>query len=124
MNTKTKLELLFDIEAGKTKLKNLTFEEQRIETWNKYLKRMNEVYEDISFLNSKGIKVEKVCCTEYNQSDAIRGFYPYLRLPQYHACMHPIFDHEEFTFGFTASGGLSGMYTVESFIKKICTLIR
>lgn len=124
MSTKTKLELLFDIEAGKTKLKNLTFEEQRIETWNKHLKRMNEVYEEISFLNSKGIKVEKVCCTEYNAADASRGFYPYLRLPQFHACMHPIFDHPEFTFGFKVSGELDGKYTPESFIVKISKFIR
>jgi hypothetical protein len=59
----TKLELLFDIESSKAKLKKLTYREEQIIPWNKHLKRMNEIYDNISFLNKKGIKVEKVCCT-------------------------------------------------------------
>jgi len=119
----TKLELLFDIESSKAKLKKLTYREEQIIPWNKHLKRMNEIYDNISFLNKKGIKVEKVCCTEFNKNDADNGFYPYLRLPQFLACMHPIFDDENYTFGFSLSGKLDGMCNSETFIKKITQYI-
>jgi hypothetical protein len=117
------LELLFNIEHNKTKLKILTYQEQQQERWNKDLQKINEIYDKLSFLNSKGIKVEKVCCTEFNQKDANNGFYPYLRLPQFLSSFHPIHNDNEFEFGCSV-GFLSGRFNCESFIKKLSQHIR
>ena len=120
----SKLELLFNIESDKAKLKTLTYQEEQKERWNKDLKKINEVYDKLSFLNSKGIKVEKVRCTKFNQDDASSGFYPYLRLPQFHARFHPIHDDKEYDFGGRANGKLDGKFNCESFIKKLSQFIR
>ncbi len=119
-----KLELLFNIESNKTKLKNLTYQEEQKERWDKDLKKINEIYDSLCFLNSKGIRVEKVCCTEFNHQDASRGFYPYLRLPQFAATFHPIHNNNEFEFGGSANGELTGKFNCESFIKKLSQYIR
>ncbi len=118
-----KLELLFNVEYNTQKLKVLSYQEQQKERWDKTLQRMNEIYDNLSFLNSKGIVIEKVCCTEFNQKDASNGFYPYLRLPQFLACMHPIFEDETYLFGFSL-GTLQGKYNYESFIKTITKHLR
>ena len=120
----TTLELLFNIERNKTRLKNLTYQEQEIERWNKDLKKIEDVYDKISFLNSKGIKVEKVCCTQFNEKDASKGFYPYLRLPQFLATFYPIHDNKDFDFGGSANGSLDGEFSCESLIKKIAKHIK
>ena len=120
----SKLELLFSVEHNKNKLKVLTYQEQQQERWNKDVQKINEIYDKLSFLNNKGIKVEKVCCTEFNQNDASRGFYPYLRLPQFLACFHPIHNDKDFEFGGNANGVLTGMFNCETFIKKLAQYLR
>lgn len=120
----SKLELLFNVEHNKNKLKVLTYQEQQQERWNKDLQKINEIYDKLSFLNNKGIKVEKVCCTEFNQENANRGFYPYLRLPQFLACFNPIHDSQEFEFGGRASGVLNGRFNCESFVLKIAKYLK
>ncbi len=114
-----KLELLFNVEHNKVKLERLTYQEEQRERWNKDLKKINEIYDKLSFLNNRGIRVEKVCCTEFNQDDANRGFYPYLRLPQFLACFHPIHNDKDFDFGGRANGSLDGKFSCETFIKKL-----
>lgn len=120
----SKLELLFNIESNKAKLKTLTYQEKEKERWNRDLKKINEIYDNLCFLNSKGIRVEKVCCTEFNHQDASRGFYPYLRLPQFLACFNAIHDDKDFDFGGRANGQLDGKFNCESFIKKVSQFIR
>ena len=119
----SKLELLFNVEYNQNKLKRLTYQEQQQERWNKDLEKINEIYNKLSFLNNKGIKVEKVCCTEFSQENANRGFYPYLRLPQFHACFHPIHNDNEFEFG-GAIGVLGGMFNCETFIKRLAKYLK
>ena len=120
----SKLELLFNEEHDKAKLKTLTYQEEQRERWNKDLEKINEIYDKLSFLNQKGIKIEKVCCTAFNQNDANRGFYPYLRLPQFHACFDPIHDDKDFDFGGNANGVLNGIFNCESFIKKLAQYLK
>lgn len=120
----SKLELVFNVEYNKNKLKRLTYQEQQQERWNKDLQKINEIYDKLSFLNSKGIKVEKVCCTEFNQENANGGFYPYLRLPQFLACFHPIHNDNEFEFGGSANGVLYGKFNCETFIKRLSKYLR
>jgi hypothetical protein len=114
-----KLESIFNVEYNKAKLKHLTYQEEQQERWNRDLEKINEIYNKLSFLNNKGIKVEKVCCTEFNQNDASRGFYPYLRLPQFLASFHPIHNDKDFEFGGRANGVLDGKFNCETFIKKL-----
>jgi hypothetical protein len=120
----TKLELIFNVEYNKTKLKRLTYQEQQQERWNKDLEKINEIYDKLSFLNKKGIKIEKVCCTEFNQNDANRGFYPYLRLPQFLATFDPIHDNKDFEFGGRANGDLDGKFNCETFILKLTKYLK
>ncbi len=120
----TNLESLFNIEYNKTKLKNLTYQEKQQKRWEQDLEKINEIYDKLSFLNKKGIKVEKVRCTEFNQDDANRGFYPYLRLPQFLACFHPIHNDEDFEFGGSANGVLSGKFNCETFILKLTQYLK
>ena len=120
----SKLELLFNVEYNTQKLKTLTWQEQQKERWEKDLKKINDIYDKLSFLNNRGIKIEKVCCTEFNQNDASRGFYPYLRLPQFLACFHPIHNDDVFEFGGSANGKLDGMFNCETFIKKITQYLK
>lgn len=120
----SKLELLFKVEYVKNQLKVLTWQEQQQERWNKDLQKINEIYDKLSFLNNKGIKIEKVCCTEFNQKDANRGFYPYLRLPQFHACFHPIHNDNQFEFGGRANGDFDGKFNCETFIKKLVQYLK
>ena len=120
----SKLELVFNVEYNQNKLKRLTYQEQQQERWNKDLEKINEIYNKLSFLNNKGIKVEKVCCTEFSQENANRGFYPYLRLPQFHACFHPIHNDNEFEFGGSANGVLDGMFNCETFIKRLAKYLK
>lgn len=117
----SKLELLFNIEHNKAKLKELLWQNKQKERWDKDLKKINEVYDKLSFLNKKGFKIE-VCCTDFNQDDVNRGFYPHLRLPQFYACFHPIHDDEEFEFGGSSNGNLSGKFNCETFISKLTQL--
>jgi hypothetical protein len=119
-----KLELLFNIESSKRKLELLTWKEKQVDRWNRDLKKINNIYEELSFLNSKGIKIEKVCCTEFNEKDACNGFYPYLRLPQFLACFHPIHDDENFDFGGRANGELDGKFSCETLVIKLAKYIR
>ena len=119
-----KLELLFEREYNDVKLRRLTYQEQQIERWNKDLQKINEIYDKLSFLNNKGIKVEKVCCTEFNEKDVSRDFYPYLRLPQFNACFHPIYNDKDFEFGGRANGKLDGKFNCESFIKKLTQYLK
>ena len=118
-----KLELIFNVEVNKNKLKHLTWQEEQKERWNKDLKKVNEIYDKLSFLNNKGIRVEKVCCTEFNQNDASRGFYPYLRLPQFPCIIHPLHNTEGMDFSESHSN-FRGTYNYESFIKKITQYIK
>ena len=120
----SKLELLFNVEYNKRKLESLTWQEKQQKRWNEDLKKINEIYDKLSFLNSKGIKVEKVCCTEFNQENANRGFYPYLRLPQFHACFHPIHNDKDFEFGGSANGVLDGMFNCETFINRLTRYLK
>lgn len=120
----SKLELLFNVELNQNKLRRLTYQEQQQERWNRDLKKINEIYDKLCFLNNKGIKVEKVCCTEFNQEDANRGFYPYLRLPQFHATFDPIHDDDTFEFGGYANGVLDGNFNCETLIKKVTQYLR
>lgn len=120
----SKLELLFNVEYNKRKLESLTWQEKQQKRWNEDLKKINEIYDKLSFLNNKGIEVEKVCCTEFNQKDASNGFYPYLRLPQFLATFHPIHNDENFEFGGSANGVLDGMFNCETFIKKVTQYLK
>ena len=119
----SKLELLFIIEHNKAKLETLTNQEQQQERWNKDLKKINEIYDKLSFLNTKGIKIEKYC-TEFNQTHANRGFYPYLKLPQFNATFSPIHNDKNIEFGGGANGVLAGSFNCESFIVKLSKHIR
>jgi hypothetical protein len=120
----SKLELLFNVEYNKRKLESLTWREKQEKRWKKDLNKVNKIYDKLSFLNSKGIKIEKVCCTEFNQRDADRGFYPYLRLCQFGATFDPIHDDENFDFGGGANGVLDGKFNCETFIKKIAQYLK
>jgi hypothetical protein len=120
---KKDLELLFDTESNKTEIKKLSYKEEQIKRWNRDLQKINSIYNELSFLNSKGIKIEKVCCTEFNEKDAYRGFYPYLRLPKFLACFHPIHDDKDFDFGGSANGKLDGKFNCKSFIIKLSEII-
>lgn len=118
----TNLELLFDIEATKKKLESLTWQEKQKNEWNADLKKINEIYDKLSFLNKKGIQIEKVFCSEFNQKNANNGFYPILRFPQFLATFKPIHDDENFEFE-ARIGKLQGKYNCETFIKKITKYI-
>jgi hypothetical protein len=119
-----KLELIFNVEYNKAKLKRLTYQEEQQERWSRDLEKINEIYNKLSFLNNKGIKVEKVCCTEFNQNDASRGFYPYLRLPQFLATFDPLHDNKDFEFGGRANGDLDGKFNCETFILKLTKYLK
>ena len=116
---KNGLELLFNIEVSKKKLQDLNYKNEKIERWNKDLEKVEDIYKKISFLKSRGIKVERVCCTQFKEKDANDGFYPYLRFPQFLAIFHPIHDNSEFDFGGGSNGELSGKFSCESLIKKV-----
>lgn len=112
------LEEIFNNSFNKRQIEVNKYRQVKIDRWNQTLQRMNEIYDKISFLETKGIKIEKVHCTEFNEKEADRGFYPYLRLPQFLACAHPIFNDDVYTFGFS-SCRISGKYNVKTFIEKI-----
>lgn len=124
MSAENKLELLFNVRINEQKLKNLTFQEEKIQRWNRDLKKVNEIYDKLSFLNKKGIQFEKVCATEFNEDDASRGFYPYLRCPQFLATFRPIHNDENLDFGGRANGRLDGSFSCESFIERISKFIK
>jgi hypothetical protein len=116
---KTELETLFNKEHNKIKLELLNRQLEQKKRWDADLKKINEIYDKLYFLNNKGIKVEKVCCTEFNEKDAINGYYPYLRLPQFLATFQPIHNDKDFDFGGRANGFLSGKFNCETLIIKI-----
>jgi hypothetical protein len=119
----TQLESLFNSEYKKVELKKLSFEQQKIDKWNKDLKKINEIYDNLSFLNNKGIKIEKVFCTEFNPEKANRGFYPYLRMPQFMAIFYPIHDNENFDFKGNANYSLNGNFNYETFVNKLLQIL-
>ena len=119
----SKLELLFNIKHNETKLNNLKWEQDKIDRWNRDLEKVNEIYDKLSFLNEKGIRIEKVCATQFNKQDADRGHYPFLRLPQFAATFHPIHNDKDFDFGGSANGRLDGKFNCESFILRIAKLL-
>jgi hypothetical protein len=119
-----KLELIFNVESNKRKLELLTWKEKQVERWDRDLKKINEIYDQLSFLNSRGIRIEKVCCTEFNEKDARDGFYPYLRVPQFLATFHPIHNDENFDFGGRANGVLDGKFSCETFVIKLSKYIK
>ena len=116
------LEKTFDKAINKAKLEVDEYNKPKIERWNKDLEKINEIYSKLSFLTTKGIKVEKVCCTQFNKKDADGGFYPYLRLPQFLATFHPIHNDPNFDFGGGANGELTGKFNCESFLIKLAKI--
>ena len=117
MNT---LEQIFVAGYTKAMLKRAEYIKQQKERWDKDLKKVNEIYNKLSFLNEKGVSIEKVCCTEFNQRDADNGMYPYIRFPQLLLVFRPIHDDPSLDFGGNGNGyGYSGKYSCESFIKRL-----
>lgn len=123
MKTKNDLEALFEVGNNKAKLEALAYKNTQIERWNRDLAKVNEIYDKLSFLNDKGIKIEKVFCTEFNEAESQRGFFPILRFPQFLAVFKPVHDGE-FDFAGNANGRLTGEFTCESFVKKVSGFIR
>lgn len=120
----SELELLFNIKHNETKLDNLKWKQDKVDRWNRDLEKVNKIYDKLYFLNDKGIRFEKVCATPFNEQDADRGRYPYLRAPQFCATFHPIHDDKDFDFGGIANGRLDGKFNCESFILKIVEFLR
>lgn len=111
---KNKLEELFELEYNKEILDS--FEER----WNKDLKKIDEIYNKLSFLNKKGIKIEKEGCVQYSQKP-IYGIMPCLVLSDYLINIFPTINNYDFE---VHSNEINGKHTYESFIIELCSFLK
>jgi hypothetical protein len=118
------LENLFDAEVNKNKIKISKYQQEQKNKWDKDLEKVNEIYDKLCFLNKKGIAIEKIYCTEFNQEGANNGHFPLLRLPQFHAIFCPIHDSEDFEFGGNANGKLTGKWNCKTLIIQLSNYIK
>lgn len=118
------LEKLFNSELGIKMNETNALEKERMQIWNEKLKAINDIYEKISFIKNRGVRLDKANCTPYNRTDFVGGMFPRIILFGGGVCIEPS-EKKEFDFQTSKYSDRfpSGHYTYESFIKKLAEKI-
>lgn len=112
---KSELIEVFNEAFEKRKKAHESYMDEKKKRWYKDLDKCNEIFDTLSFLQQKGFKVEKVCCTSFNPQEANNGFYPYLRISG--MVIKPLHKEKDFS---VSSGRFQGfLFTYKEFVKKL-----
>ncbi len=118
------LETTFDFEMQKRNTSHFELLEKRKVEWNELLEGAKQAYENLKFLNDKGLNIELKNCVEFSNELYLKGRFPAITFSRNLIDITKRASEETIAVSSLGAGFplMGEKHTYESFVKKIISL--